>query len=517
MAAGIQLPNIPYGAVPPTVAPDSMSAAAGLGFGGTASEERMKAYADRLVASGRYTPSEAAELAYLEEKNAWRDRAKAGPPQTNVDLNLEAAASPMPLDRETTAQRAARFEGYKADDARMAAFETNYNAETGHPEYGYDEAGNAARLGKVDIRRPDPSERHSARSVYGSNAARRRAHARGAYTSEMDYANYPSDYDYDPDGANRPFGGEVDSGPTREEMWAQAEAERLAQNKAEREKYGTGNERQITADQLAARRERTYAEDKMRANPAVEEARIKRLAKAAGISMSEARASYEAGMKDRVEGEPITFDELRRGTQGLRDKATDRRLAEQKAARDNWRATAMLAGGSQNLNSGNRWIAQSLVNMSDEDRANAMKYMLPGGQLHAQVDAANAEAAAVMAQRAVNNFLADNPGASELQREGLQGKRRLEAQDWFDDWLYKNHGTRGQGGWTVGPYTAASMDNAVNYMMQVYGISRAEAEAIAQSQGVPGVSQSPAEASAAGGGGGPGGFGGAPAGGPGGF
>jgi hypothetical protein len=194
-------------------------------------------------------------------------------------------------------------------------------------------------------------------------------------------------------------------------MWAQAEAERLAQNEAEREKYGAGNDREITADQLAARRERTYAEDKMRANPAVEEARIKRLAKAAGISMSEARASYEAGMKGRVEGEPITADELRRGTQGLRDKATDRRLAEQKAARDNWRATAMLAGGSQNLNSGNRWIANSLVRMSPEDRAESTRYMLPGGQLAAQVDAANAEAAAGMAQRAMTAFLANNPGA----------------------------------------------------------------------------------------------------------
>ena len=456
---------------------------------------------DRLVAAGDDPQTAAMVVDRLREINGGEIPAglfdSYNTPEGNADLARRIAES-------------------KAANARMAAFETNYNAETGHPEYGYDEAGNAAKLGKVDIRNPNQGERHGNRSGVGTRAAIRRAHWRGANTSELDYQNYPSDYEYDPDGANRPFGGEVDSGPTREEMWAQAEAERLAQNKAEREKYGTGSERQITADQLAARRERTYAEDKMRANPAVEEARIKRLAKAAGVSMSEARASYEAGMKDRVEGEPITFDELRRGTQGLRDMATDRRLAEQKAARDNWRATAMLAGGSQNLNSGNRWIANALVGMKPEEQDKAMRYMLPGGQLHAQVDAANAEAAAVMAQRAVTNFLADNPGASELQREGLQGKRRLEAQDWFDKWLYQNHGTRGQGGFTVGPYTAASMDNAVNYMMQVYGLSRPEAEAIAQSQGVPGVSQSPAEAGA-GAAGGPGGFGGAPAGGPGGF
>ena len=310
-----------------------------------------------------------------------------------------------PQDNEALRQRIAES---KVANARMAAFETNYNAETGHPEYGYDAAGNAAKLGKVDIRKPDPSERHSARSVYGSNAARRRSHARGAYTSEMDYQNYPSDYDM-PEDANRPFGGSGDSGPTREELWAQAEADRLAQNKADREKYGYGNERQITKEQAAARYERKVAEDQMRQSPAVVEARIKRMAAAAGISFSEAQAMYDKGMTDNGGGE--TFDEFRRGTKGLRNMATDRRLAEQKAARDNWRATAMLAGGSQNLNSGNRWIANSLVRMNPEDRANSMRYMLPGGQLHAQVDAANAEAAASMAQRAMTAFLANNPGA----------------------------------------------------------------------------------------------------------
>lgn len=342
----------------------------------------------------------------------------------------------------------------KAANSRMDEFERNYNAETGHPEYGYDAAGNAAKLGKVDIRKPDPSERHSARSVYGSNAARRRSHARGAYNSEMDYANYPSDYDY-PEDANRPFGGSGDAGPTSEEKWAQAESERLAQNEAEVEKYGHGNERQITKDQAAARRERTYAEDKMRANPAVEEARIKRLAKAAGISMSEARASYEAGMKDRVEGEPITAAELRRGTQGLRDKATDRRLAEQKAARDNWRATAMLAGGSQNLNSGNRWIANSLVRMNPEDRDESLRYMLPGGELAAKVDAAHNEQLSALGLRvatgqgfqnqtpltAVQAQLAQEQLAAERAKnrsadENVLGEKYAPGDNnWFPGWL----------------------------------------------------------------------------------
>jgi hypothetical protein len=356
-----------------------------------------------------------------------------------------------PRDNEALRQRIAESQ---AANARMDAFETNYNAETGHPEYGYDDAGNAAKLGKVDIRRPDPSERHSARSIYGSRQAIRRNHWRGSNTSELDYQNYPSDY-AESEGDGRPFGGAVDSGPTREEMLAQAEAERLAQNEAEREKYGTGNDREITQPQREARLERTYAEDKMRANPAVEEARIKRLAKSAGVSMSEARASYEAGMKDRVEGEPITAAELRRGTQGLRDKATDRRLAEQKAARDNWRATAMLAGGSQNINSGNRWIANSLVRMSPEDRAESTRYMLPGGQLAAQVDAAHNEQLSALGLRvatgqgfqnqtpltAVQAQLAEEQLAAERAKnrasdENVLGEKYAPGDNnWFPGWL----------------------------------------------------------------------------------
>jgi hypothetical protein len=355
-----------------------------------------------------------------------------------------------PRDNEALRQRIAES---KVANARMAAFETNYNAETGHPEYGYDEAGNAARLGKVDIRNPNQGERHGNRSGVGSRAAIRRAHWRGANTSELDYQNYPSDYEYDPDGANRPFGGEVDSGPTREEMWAQAEADRLDQNKAEREKYGTGNERQITKDQAAARYERGVAEDKMRQNPAVVEARIKRMAKSAGISFSEAEAMYEKGMSENGGGD--TFEEFRRGTKGLRRMSNDRRLAEQKAARDNWRATAMLAGGSQNLNSGNRWVANALVGMNPADREESMKYMLPGGALAAQVDAAHNEHLSALGLRvatgqgfqnqtpltAVQAQLAEEQLAAERAKnrsadENVLGEKYAPGDNnWFPGWL----------------------------------------------------------------------------------
>jgi hypothetical protein len=479
MAAGIQLPNIPYGAVPPTVAPDSMSAAAGLGFGGTASEERMKAYADRLVASGRYTPSEAAELAYLEEKNAWRDRAKAGPPQTNVDLNLEAAASPMPLDRETTAQRAARFEGYKADDARMAAFETNYNAETGHPEYGYDEAGNAARLGRVDINNRSAAEERAA-------GARRYQH-RAPYNAEMEAANHGPGSDYAPDTDPEPYADMTVPGPRTLDGKSPTPSRGLTAEEAEA--YNTRKPGQLSQrdrDMQARGYVPVVTPDGVSYQPAYVANRNKyaipggpgRPGPRTGLAKPYLDGKYEMDIAVGPDGVPRSVyaptPEFRKKQEDNQKRRRQELSAERDKRRANWQATAMLAGGSQNLNSGNRWIAQSLVNMSDEDRANAMKYMLPGGQLHAQVDAANAEAAASMAQRAMTAFLANNPGATPMQQAALEQQRGKDRQDmltWAERHISDNYAY--DSGWMssafgLDEFTPEEQAAAVNDILQRY-------------------------------------------------
>ena len=80
-------------------------------------------------------------------------------------------------------------------------------------------------------------------------------------------------------------------------------------------------------------------------------------------------------------------------------------------------ALAQLAGGSQNINSGNRWMAEALLAMTPEDRASSMRYMLPGGNLAAGVDAENAQLSGKMAQQAMTAFLANNPGADPEARK----------------------------------------------------------------------------------------------------
>ena len=252
---------------------------------------------------------------------------------------------------EGNAALAKRIADGKVANARMDAFERNYNAETGHPEYGYDESGNAAKLGRVSIDNPGAVEQAGKRArAYNFNAP---------YNSEMESLNNPMS-----DERRAQIAADFDAAvAAKEAKWARGEEDRLAQNKAEVEKYGHGNEREITRDQAAARYERDVSEDKMRQDPAVVEARIKRMAKAAGISFSEAEAMYDQGMEANGGGD--TFEEFRRGTKDLRKMANDRSLAKQKAARDSWQATAYLAGGSQNLNSGNRGIYNQAAAIDD--------------------------------------------------------------------------------------------------------------------------------------------------------
>jgi hypothetical protein len=89
--------------------------------------------------------------------------------------------------------------------------------------------------------------------------------------------------------------------------------------------------------------------------------------------------------------------------------ASDRSQARQSEAADRWRATAMLAGGSQNINSGNRGAYNMLNELEGEDRERALLYMSPAGPMAAAVDARNAQAAGEMASSAVQAMLRNVP------------------------------------------------------------------------------------------------------------
>jgi hypothetical protein len=66
----------------------------------------------------------------------------------------------------------------------------------------------------------------------------------------------------------------------------------------------------------------------------------------------------------------------------------------------------MLAGGSHNINSGNAAMFNQLAMMSPEEQIRQLQYALPGGELRAQVDARQLDTAARLAQQAVTGALA---------------------------------------------------------------------------------------------------------------
>lgn len=162
--------------------------------------------------------------------------------------------------------------------------------------------------------------------------------------------------------------------------------------------------------------------------------------------------------------------------------ARAKRKATQDARMERFLAQLQLGGGRQTPQA----IAteRMLYEMSPEQRQQAMRYMAPGGQLAAMVDAQNAASAAKMAQSAVTSFLVNNQGAGDLMRDKQKQENVANAQKWWDTKFGNDHGTVDGGFWGR-PYYSDQYEQDVRYMMNVYGLDRPAAEAIASSRGTP--------------------------------
>jgi hypothetical protein len=101
--------------------------------------------------------------------------------------------------------------------------------------------------------------------------------------------------------------------------------------------------------------------------------------------------------------------------------------ADREEAKRMWRATAMLAGGSQNINSGNRGMYNQLAMLNPEDRERALLYMTPAGRLLAGVDGQNMQNAGNIIERFMTSGAAAwmmNPAAIQQQAEANKLKMR---------------------------------------------------------------------------------------------
>jgi hypothetical protein len=152
-----------------------------------------------------------------------------------------------------------------------------------------------------------------------------------------------------------------------------------------------------------------------------------------------------------------------------------------------FRAIAMLAGGSQNINSGNRPMFSQLAMLPEDQQQNAIRYMLPGGDRSAAVDARNAETSGKMAQQAMTAFLANNPGATpqaraaaemQLENAGTQQSAAIQADaerlvnERADDQGWFNLPTRliggGAEGWDNTLLTVEEEEAAIRKLMAKY-------------------------------------------------
>lgn len=235
-----------------------------------------------------------------------------------------------------------------------------------------------------------------------------------------------------------------------------------------------------------ARKQLQEREQRARDNPSAVNQEVKRWAKATGLPRDQVAA--------------MLANDPDAARTALRHMAGNSRDSRDKARQDHWRAMTMLAGGSQNINSGNQGMFSQLAMLPDEapaggglsPRQQQLAYMLPGGTERAAIEGRQLDAAARIAGNAFTGALA---GVAE-QQGGAAAQRRADvqaAQQDFDTWHEKN--VRAWGG---RPYTRQDRDRMVTYLMAKYNIGRPAAEAIADSQpsAVAGNAAPPSDAGA---------------------
>ena len=242
------------------------------------------------------------------------------------------------------------------------------------------------------------------------------------------------------------------------------------------------------------------------------------------VQSNEARAKQEAYRRERqlyrdaeIQGvspaallaqSPGDYGDLtaggQRGRIGARAANEGARQAAAAKREEAWRAQMMLGGGRPTGGiGGSKATVNAWLNLPEDQRASAMRYMLPGGQLSATVDANNAAQAGRMAQAAMTAFLNNNPQGTPLnplQQQQLDDKKaqqRQEALQWAEGHVSSNYAEpQGIGNWlnrgaaSIGlthdntEFTVAEQDKAIAALMARYpNLTLAEATQIIDSVG----------------------------------
>jgi len=477
--------------------------------------------------------------------DARRDKKPAAKPKSNVDQNLEASAKPIAVesvagrepgwsvrgrpmrqeqidrlveagdDPETAARvvdsmaeihggqiQPGLFDAYntpqgnealrsriaegKRANARQAAFETEYNAATGNPEYGYDEAGNPARLGRVDIDNPSEAELRA--------RGERAYNARDPRGAEAMAAGGEIGSDYAPSTPKPQYADMTVPGPRTLDGRAPTPSRGLTAEEAEaynrrppgglsqrdRDMMARGYVPVVTADGVSYRPEAVPADNKY-AIPGGPGRRGPRPDLEGKYVMDSA-----VGPDGQVRAVLVPDPEWKAKNDAVLKERRQRLGAERTAALKRWQAIAQLAGGSQNLNAGNRWIANALVDLPPEEQRQRLAEMMPMDPNRAKVEAANAEHAAQLAARAIQGALlgqAQSPQAAAAN-EQRQMENRAAQMAWAEQHINDNYAyDSGLFSSTFGTdeFTDLEYESAVQDVRTQFRISEAEAREIVDS------------------------------------
>jgi hypothetical protein len=192
------------------------------------------------------------------------------------------------------------------------------------------------------------------------------------------------------------------------------------------------------------------------------------------------------GMEDR-QAKQNSMLRARPGLQQLESDTKDRRRLI--ATR------AMLAGGSSGLRGGpggnmGMFTALAMLNGVDPEKMDAqqqaMMQMLPINPARADVEKAVLDRAAGLAARGIQGALAgnvENGATAGVFKQKNRDNARADFDRWWDNTLGTTPGASRA-------YTWDQHNNIVNFLMQQFDITRPEAEAIAQSRGIPGGARS---------------------------
>jgi hypothetical protein len=136
----------------------------------------------------------------------------------------------------------------------------------------------------------------------------------------------------------------------------------------------------------------------------------------------------DAAARSRLRGQDARQSEANKKARAGIEAARVRSGAPSEAERwNNYRAQMMLAGSNPHRNMVNAWGMMNDPNVNKAQR-NSLRYMLPGGQLAAGVDAHQLQAAAELAQHAVTGALAGTAQGPLAQAQADMAGAQAQAE-----------------------------------------------------------------------------------------